>query len=201
LSRQGEAEVGEDHQQSQERRRARSLERRVPPEPAARLLLAVAPFDATQAKEYQRQTAEYLGVPVQKTIDLGRGVKMEFVLIPGGEFMMGSKDSAAEVARKGKGEEKWYTDEHPQHIVRISGPFYMGKFEVTQAQYRAIMGSNPSHFKGNEKELPVEIVSWDEAVEFCRKLSKTRSADRTTPTKRFENPSATIWSTFLRAFI
>jgi formylglycine-generating enzyme required for sulfatase activity len=84
---------------------------------------------------------------------------MRLVLIPAGKFMMGSPATGA-----GR-----YSDEGPQHEVTISKPFYMGVFEVTQEQYEQVMGVNPSRFKGAKN--PVENVSWDDAVEFCRKLS------------------------------
>ena len=85
------------------------------------------------------------------------GATLEMVLIPAGTFMMGSP------VDEGGG------DEHPRH--RVSVPqFYMGKYEVTQAQYRAVIGTNPSHFK--DDTLPVENVSWSDAQEFCRKLSQ-----------------------------
>jgi formylglycine-generating enzyme required for sulfatase activity/Flp pilus assembly protein TadD len=90
------------------------------------------------------------------TEDLDGGVKLEMVAIPPGEFMMGSPAGNAY--------------ERPQHRVRIGYWFYLGKFEVTQAQWRAVMGTSPSHFKDCD-DCPVEEVSWDDAVEFCRKLS------------------------------
>lgn len=90
------------------------------------------------------------------TLDLGGRVKMDFVFIPAGEFMMGSEVSVLE---------------KPVHRVRISRPFYMGKYEVTQGQWQAVMGNNPSKFKGND-DLPVECVSWIDCQEFCKKLSE-----------------------------
>ncbi len=95
-----------------------------------------------------------------RTLDLGRGVTMKLALIPAGEFMMGSPP----------GEEDRDDDQGPQHHVRITKPFYMGMHEVTQEQYEAVMGADPSHFKG--KDRPVETVSWNDAAEFCRKLSE-----------------------------
>ncbi|MFN6468506.1 MAG: SUMF1/EgtB/PvdO family nonheme iron enzyme [Nostoc sp. SerVER01] len=91
--------------------------------------------------------------------DLGNGVTLEMVQIPGGTFTMGSPE----------GEKDRDSDESPQHQVKVPG-FFMGKYEVTQAQYQAIMGTNPSNFKGEKR--PVEKVSWDDAVEFCQKLSQ-----------------------------
>ena len=100
---------------------------------------------------------------------LNNGVKLEMVAIPGGTFMMGSPE--------GEG----YNKEKPQHEVTLQ-PFFMGKYPVTQAQWREVASLpkvdkdlNPelSYFKGNN--LPVEQVSWDDAVEFCERLSrKTR---------------------------
>ena len=97
-------------------------------------------------------------VPLKETaLNLGNGVKLEMVLIPAGEFLMGSPDSGAD------------SDEKPQHRVRITKPFYFGKYLVTQEQWQAVMESNPSHFKGPKN--PVECVSWDDCQEFLEKLN------------------------------
>ncbi|MCX5677393.1 MAG: formylglycine-generating enzyme family protein [Planctomycetota bacterium] len=105
--------------------------------------------------------------PSSLTLGLGYGVTMRLVLIRPGKFVMGSPDS--EQGRDG--------NEGPQHEVTISKPFYLGVTEVTQPQYEAVMGTNPSAFK--EPTNPVEKVSWNDAIEFCRKLSeKTRKTFR-----------------------
>jgi len=105
--------------------------------------------------------------PKELTFDLGGGVTMKLVLIPAGKFMMGSPES--EKGREAK--------EGPQHEVTLSKPFYMGVTEATQAQYQAVMGANPSQVKGETN--PVDQVSWNDATEFCKKLSeKTRRAVR-----------------------
>ncbi|MGD1871973.1 MAG: SUMF1/EgtB/PvdO family nonheme iron enzyme [Mastigocoleus sp.] len=91
--------------------------------------------------------------------DLGNGRTLEMVQIPGGIFTMGSPSSEAERD----------DNEGPQREVKVPG-FYMGRYEVTQAQYEAIMGKNPGKFKGSNR--PVELVSWDDAKEFCKKLSE-----------------------------
>jgi formylglycine-generating enzyme required for sulfatase activity len=88
-------------------------------------------------------------------LDLPNGVKLELVDIPAGSFMMGSDDGKS--------------DEKPLHRVTVNA-FKMGKYPITQKQYEAVMGNNPSRFKGNEN-LPVEQVSWLDAVAFCKKLS------------------------------
>ncbi|MEG4279121.1 formylglycine-generating enzyme family protein [Microcoleus sp. MON1_C1] len=92
--------------------------------------------------------------------DLGNLVVLEMVYIPGGTFIMGSPPTK-------KRREEY---ESPQHQVTVP-PFYAGKYPITQAQWQAVMGNNPSRFKGEKR--PVENVSWDDAVEFCGKLSQT----------------------------
>jgi len=86
-------------------------------------------------------------------------VPSDMVRISGGTFTMGSP--ANEPGR--------YDDEGPQHQVTVSS-FYMGKYEVTQREYQEVMGTNPSSFKGDN--LPVESVSWYDAVEYCNRLSE-----------------------------
>ncbi len=83
-------------------------------------------------------------------------IGMKFVLIQPGEFMMGSD---------------FYDVEKPRHLVRITRPFYLGTFPVTQAEYQAVTGQNPSHFADNPRH-PVEEVSWDDAVAYAQKLSQ-----------------------------
>jgi formylglycine-generating enzyme required for sulfatase activity len=114
------------------------------------------------------------------TLDLGNGVTMKLVLIRPGKFVMGSPDS--EKGREPK--------ESPQHEVIITKPFYMGVTEVTQAQYEAVMGTNPSDFKGPTN--PVDKVSWADAVEFCRKLSEKTG-------KTFRLPTEAEWENACRA--
>jgi formylglycine-generating enzyme required for sulfatase activity len=102
---------------------------------------------------------------------LGNGVKLELVLIPAGKFTMGSPKT--EAGRNG--------DEGPQHEVTISKPFYMGRHEVTQEQYEAVMGNNPANFKGAMN--PVEQVSWHDAQNFCRKLGAKAGRAARLPTE------------------
>jgi formylglycine-generating enzyme required for sulfatase activity len=63
-----------------------------------------------------------------------------------------------------------YDSEKPAHEVTITEPHYLGRLEVTQEQYQQVMGTNPSQIKG--RDLPVEMVSWDDAQEFCKKASE-----------------------------
>lgn len=105
------------------------------------------------------------------TLDLGEQVTMKLTLIPAGKFVMGS--SSDEV---GRGE-----DEGPQREITISKPFYMGIYEIAQGQYEVIMGSNPACFKGATR--PVERVSWEDATEFCERLSRKTGKKVTLPTE------------------
>jgi formylglycine-generating enzyme required for sulfatase activity len=101
------------------------------------------------------------------TEDLGNGISLEMVAIPGGTFMMG-----APMNEKGSTD-----DERPQHQVTVQ-PFFMGRYPVTQAQWRAVaalpqvnkeLDPNPSYFKGDDR--PVERISWYDALEFCARLN------------------------------
>ena len=111
--------------------------------------------------------------------DLGNGIKLEMAYIPGGSFMMGSPKTEAERDN----------DEGPQHKVTLK-PFYMSKYPITQEQYQAIIGDNPSHFKG--KKQPVERVRWNNATEYCQKLSKKIG-------KKYSLPSESQWEYACRA--
>ena len=109
-------------------------------------------------------------VPKELTLDLGNQVTMKLALIPAGKFTMGSPAG-----------EKDRADDEVQHDVTISKPFYMGIFEVTQEQYQQVVGTNPSKFKGAQN--PVEQVSWNDAADFCKKLSQTTGKTVTLPTE------------------
>src|SRR5262245_12516648 len=94
------------------------------------------------------------------TIDLGNGATLDMVEIHGGSFMMGSPETEADR----------YNDEGPRHRVNVPS-FWMGKYEVTQKQWRTVMNNNPSYFKGNYS-LPVENVSWNDAHKFLKALNR-----------------------------
>jgi len=149
---------------------------------------AVAPFDATKAKEHQAAWAKYLGVPVEMTNSIG----MRLVLVPPGEFDMGMTPEELNAAKQEcekAGGLGWYLTvlsrvDTTRHRVHISRPFYLGKFEVTQGEYQQVMGENPSKLPGSGKgatvvevpgqdtpQHPVRKVMWTEATEFCRRLS------------------------------
>jgi formylglycine-generating enzyme required for sulfatase activity len=122
------------------------------------------------------------------TEDLGDGVALTLMLIPAGEFMMGASQNDAESVDA----------ERPQHLVKVS-QFMMGRYPVTQAQWRVVAGyepvdinlnAKPSQFTGDD--LPVEQVNWHEATEFCKRLSAK------TP-KNYHLPSEAQWEYACRA--
>jgi formylglycine-generating enzyme required for sulfatase activity len=86
--------------------------------------------------------------------NLGNDVALEMVMIQGGSFQMGSKEDLRE---------------QPVHTVTVT-PFWLGKYTVTQTQYKAVMGANPSHFNGVKR--PVDSVSWHDSIRFCQLLSE-----------------------------
>ncbi len=90
-------------------------------------------------------------------LDLGAGVEIELSAISAGSFAMGDSTYG-------------YSNETPVHSVQITAPFYIGKYEITQAQWLAVMPNNPS-FNTQWADLPVDDVSWEEAMEYCNTLS------------------------------
>jgi len=146
--------------------------------------------------EYQTPTVNRRGEIIKQdtkiaqyyTENLGNNVTLEMVAIPSGKFMMGSPKTEAER----------YDDESPQHEVTVSS-FFMGKYPVTQAQWRVVaalpqvkreLKPDPSYFKGDN--LPVEQISWYEAVEFCDRLSKSTG-------RNYRLPSEAEWEYACRA--
>jgi len=117
-----------------------------------------------------------------KKDDLTNSVGMEFVLIPAGEFDMGSPD----------GEEGRFDEEGPVHRVKISKPFYFGKYVVTQKQWKEVRGKNPSQFGGCD-DCPVENVSWDDLQGFIKRLNKKEDTDK------YRLPTEAEWEYAARA--
>ncbi|GCA72415.1 serine/threonine-protein kinase pkn1 [Microcystis aeruginosa NIES-2519] len=120
--------------------------------------------------------------------DLGNGITLEMVAIPGGTFLMGSPAN----------EKDSFGDERPQHEVNVP-TFFIGKYPITQAQWQAIaatakididLETNPSNFKGDE--LPVESVNWYQATEFCKRLSRETKQE-------YRLPSEAEWEYACRA--
>ena len=131
----------------------------------------------------------------EEVIDLGEGVKLDMVLIPSGKFMMGltkkelediKVEFQEELKKDGKEQLLDAVDlimsiQGKQHEVTLTTPFYMGKHEVTQEQWEALMGKNPSTTKG--AKLPVTNVSWEDCQEFIKKLNAKTDGGYRLPTE------------------
>jgi len=136
----------------------------------------VARLEAARQEAARREVAkqEAAGQAQVRTLPAG----MRFVRIPAGSFQMGSK--------------KADQDERPLHRVNISRPFYLQTTEVTQGQWQAVMGNNPSHFK-NGNDYPVEQVSWNDVLAFLKKLNAID------PGKNYRLPTEAEWEYACRA--
>ena len=134
-------------------------------------------------------------VPKELSLDLGKGASLKLVLIPAGKFKMGNHETPAETVKKVGGFERNLVGEYPVHEVTISKPFYMGIYEVTQAQWKAVMGTEPwkaeralGYMRMQPRpqgfdDYPVAFVDSYDAIEFCRKLSKTTGMAVSLPTE------------------
>jgi formylglycine-generating enzyme required for sulfatase activity len=103
------------------------------------------------------------------TLDLGGGVTLELVRIPAGTFQMGDLSGTG------------WSNEQPVHDVTISQPFYLGKYEVTQAQWEAVMGPTSFYFTGDDR--PAEFISWDDSQSFCQQVSALTARAARMPTE------------------
>jgi len=115
-------------------------------------------------------------------VELGHSVTLEMLQIPAGEFMMGSAASDGNAR----------SDEKPRHQVRITRPFYLGKYLVTQEQWQEVMENNPSIVRGPKN--PVDNVSWEECRQFCHKLNAAPH-----PEGKFQLPTEAQWEYACRA--
>ncbi len=152
---------------------------------------------------YQAGEAEYVGDiaftcnwrgPKKMTVALKKqeftkidcnGVVLEMVKIKAGSFTMGSSSG-----------EQGHDNDETQHRVTLTRDYWLGKFEVTQAQWKAVMGNNPSYFKSDDR--PVEQVSWNDAKEFCNKLN-TIYAGKLPAGYKFDLPTEAQWEYACRA--
>ena len=132
-------------------------------------IFATWPFSADEAARRQEETARALGVSKVWDVDLGGGVKITMVLIPAGKYRMGDP---------------------PGRDAVIAKPFYLGKYDVTQTQYMAVVGKNPSLHKGNTN--PADTIQWEEAAEFCKQASEKTK-------KTFYLPDEAQWEWACRA--
>ena len=187
---------------------------RLPPEapkPAAVAQEAVPAW--AEVSKLQIEAAKRAGAPVAKEIDLGGGVTMKFVLIPPGEFMMGSRESAATVARKGRWLRESAARELPRHRVRLTRGFYMAVHETTVGQFRRFVAETGfksqaetdggSHGQtarnsdfvrragvtwqapgyGQSESHPVGCMGWRDTQEFVKWLSTRTGRECRLPTE------------------
>ena len=121
-------------------------------------------------KDITKETTKKESSGKEEITDLGKDVKLEMILIPAGKFVMGSPAS-----------EKGHRVNETQHEVTLTKPFYMGKYEVTQEQWDAVMVNNRSFYRG--PKLPVTSVSWENCQEFIKKLNAKTSGGYRLPTE------------------
>ena len=125
--------------------------------------VAEGEFKDVVATLSEQKVAKATGATYTETIN---GLNLKMILVEGGTFAMGSTSG--------------YSNERPVHNVTLDS-YYIGETEITQAQWRAIMGSNPSSYTGDNR--PVESVTWEEAQEFCKKLSALTGKKYVLPTE------------------
>jgi formylglycine-generating enzyme required for sulfatase activity len=135
--------------------------------------LAAIPDD-DPAAELLAEIRRLLKAPETLTLDLGDGVTMVFVYVKPGTFVMGGESTS---------EGRFQCVEVPKHTVTITKGFYLGKYEVTQAQFQAVMGSVPGRQVARGPDHPAGNVSWQAANEFCRKASAKTERDVRLPTE------------------
>ncbi|MBM4037090.1 MAG: hypothetical protein FJ290_01135 [Planctomycetes bacterium] len=138
------------------------------------------PFDAAEARRRQEAAANALGVKVEEVVDLGGGVTLDLVLIPAGEFVIGSSPG-----------ERGRFSPAVQKSVSIERPFYMGRHEVTQEQWQAIMGRSSTRFTRTKN--PVERVMWHDCCGLLAKLNEKL------PGRCFRLPTEAEWEWACRA--
>jgi formylglycine-generating enzyme required for sulfatase activity len=117
------------------------------------------PFDTDEAKRRQQETAKALKISVEKTIDLGNGVKIEVALVPAGRFIMGSPPDEPSHSRSEK-----------QRPIEIDKPFYIAKYEMTQAQYQEMMDKNDSKYK--DPKFPVSGMPYFDCTVLLGKMNE-----------------------------
>lgn len=178
--------LGPGHEGTDRARTLDEAEAALPSSLSSPLTLSVFDFETVTLDEHgkvrERRRLQARQLIEQLVEQLAAGITLEMVEIPGGTFLMGAPESEAE---------SW-DNERPQHKVSVS-PFLLGRYAVTQAQWREVAGwpksnpdapeldRNPSHFKGNDH--PVENIAWIEAAEFCTRLTQKTGRAYRLPTE------------------
>ena len=131
-------------------------------------------FSSSNTSGYLSTSSSMASVSKTISIPVKDGISIEMVKVEAGTFMMGATSEMEEP----------YSHEKPVHQVTLTNDYYMGKYEITQALWQAVMGSNPSYFKGDN--LPVEQVSWNDCQEFISKLNSITG-------RKFRLPTEAEW--------
>jgi len=150
---------------------------------------ATSPYtvEMTGTEKFFRACSENGEISKNFTIPLSDTVNLDMIWVKPGTFIMGSP--ADELGR-------W--DDETQRSVKISQGYWLGKYEITQAQYKAVTGENPSYFEGDN--LPVERVSWNDATNFCAKLTEIeKAAGRLPAGYEYVLPTEAQWEYACRA--
>lgn len=191
--------------------------------PAGAPLPAKTPFDEHQAKQYQKAWAKYLNVPFEQKLEISKGVFVSMILIPPGEFLMGTGEARRKALVEQQAKASEIEAEGPQHSVTITRPFWMSRHEITRGQFRAFAdatgyetdavrtgnggmghGKNGDWISNVEwnwdnpgirqtKDSPVVQVSWSDTQKFCNWISTKF------PTKTFALPTEAQWEYACRA--
>ena len=177
-----------------ERGKITQREQRSTPPSSPKPVVSTLDFEVLTVNECGKVTQREQRSAEYRREELGHGVTLDLMVIPGGEFLMGQTEAEKEalIRQVGKDDyQKYYARELPWHQVTVSA-FWLGKCPVTQAQYQAVMGKNPSRFTENGANCPVEKVTWDDAVEFCQRLSVQTG-------REYRLPSEAEWEYACRA--
>lgn len=145
---------------------------------------SVVRITAENAKQIQKEWSEYLGLPIERDVDLSKRQRLTLVLIPPGEFLMGAdlqKMAAFVEAESAKRNAVYLQNnlpaESPQHLVRITRPFYLSKCEISQVQWRAVMARDHEGAEFRGSSLPVDHVSWNDAQDFLEQLNQHKTSE------------------------
>ena len=161
-------------------------------------------FEVVKVDEQVQEVKREKGQAQYFREDLGNGVELEMVDLPGGSFLMGTEDEEIERLCQ-EYEMEYFREERPQHQVSIPR-FFMGRYPITQEQWRVVsewervereLDPDPSDFKEDYEGIdrwlrPVESISWDDAVEFCARLSNRNK-------RKYRLPSEAEWEYACRA--
>ncbi|MDR3227904.1 MAG: formylglycine-generating enzyme family protein [Puniceicoccales bacterium] len=159
--------------------------------PTASAKPATPATPTASAKSARPATSRRPIVGSPQTLRLPNNVLLEMLPVAAGSFTMGSPSGESEREPLDKGSEA-------QRRVNITKPYWLGKYEVTQAQWRAVMNRTPSAFPGAQR--PVESVKWNEAMDFCKKLTeRERAAGRLPAGYRYTLPTEAQWEYACRA--